>query len=114
MTSMMQRYRQVKDECPGMLLLFRMGDFYEAFNDDAEVLAAVLGLMTSTRRRDGERIGYGADTCIMAGFPYHQLEGYLKKLIREGHRVAICDQVDDPASVPKQQIHRHVTPGRLF
>lgn len=108
MTPMMKRYREVKDTCPGTLLLFRMGDFYETFYDDAQTVSRVLGLTLTTRNREG------ADPCAMAGFPYHHLDGYLKKLIREGHRVAICDQVDDPASVPKQQIHRHVTPGRLF
>ena len=83
---MMQQYREAKERHPGMLLLFRMGDFYELFDDDAEVAARVLGLTLTSRDK----------TIPMAGFPHHALERYLRKLLQPGHRVAICDQVEDP------------------
>src|SRR5690606_33605709 len=90
LTPMMQRYQEVKAETPGTLLLFRMGDFYELFYEDAQIAAKVLGL-TLTSRDKGS-----ANPVAMAGFPYHALEGYLQKLIAAGHRAAICDQVEDP------------------
>ena len=86
-TPMMQQYRDAKERPPGMLLLFRMGDFYELFDADADTGARVLGLTLTSRDK----------TVPMAGFPHHQLENYLHKLLRGGHRVAICDQVEDPA-----------------
>jgi DNA mismatch repair protein MutS len=86
-----------------MLLLFRVGDFYELFEADAEKATKLLGLTLTTR--DG--------TLPMAGFPHHALESYLHKLLRAGLRVAICDQVEDSsaAAVPRQDITRVVTPG---
>ncbi|HZU39208.1 MAG TPA: DNA mismatch repair protein MutS, partial [Gemmataceae bacterium] len=84
---MMQQYREAKERHPGMLLLFRMGDFYELFGDDAELASRLLGLTLTSRDK----------TIPMAGFPYHQLETYLHKLLHAGHRVAVCDQVEDPA-----------------
>src|SRR6266446_5810843 len=87
LTPMMQQYREAKERHPGMLLLFRMGDFYELFEADAEVAARVLGLTLTSRDK----------TIPMAGFPHHTLEPYLRKLLHAGHRVAICDQVEDPA-----------------
>src|SRR6266581_4526934 len=83
-TPMMQQYREAKDRHPGMLLLFRMGDFYELFFEDAELAARLLGLTLTSRDK----------TVAMAGFPHHQLENYLHKLIQAGQRVAICDQVE--------------------
>src|SRR5947199_4747825 len=85
MTPMMQQYRDAKERHPGMLLLFRMGDFFELFDDDAELAARELGLTLTSRDK----------TVRMAGFPHHQLESYLQKLLRKGHRVAVCDQVED-------------------
>ena len=103
---MMQQYREAKDRHPGMLLLFRMGDFYELFDSDAETAARLLGLtLTSTDK-----------TVSMAGFPHHSLEGYLRKLLQAGHRVAICDQVEDPAlakGLVRREVTRVVTPGTL-
>jgi DNA mismatch repair protein MutS len=89
-----------------MLLLFRMGDFYELFHEDAEFAARFLGLTLTSRDK----------TVPMAGFPHHQLEGYLKKLLQAGFRVAVCDQVEDPAlakGLVKRDITRVVTPGTL-
>src|SRR5213083_662038 len=106
MTPMMQQYQEAKERHPGMLLLFRMGDFYELFNDDAEVVSRVLGLTLTSRDK----------TTPMAGFPHHQLEPYLRKLLHSGHRVAICDQVEDPAvakGLVKREVTRVVTPGTL-
>jgi DNA mismatch repair protein MutS len=106
LTPMMQQYREAKDRHPGMLLLFRMGDFYELFDGDAEVAARVLGLTLTSRDK----------TIPMAGFPHHALEPHLRKLLQSGHRVAICDQVEDPAQAKglvKREVTRVVTPGTL-
>jgi DNA mismatch repair protein MutS len=106
MTPMMQQYREAKDRHPGLLLLFRMGDFYELFFEDAEVAARLLGL-TLTSRDKG---------VPMAGFPHHQLEAYLQKLLHCGHRVAVCDQVEDPAlakGLVRREVTRIVTPGTI-
>ena len=82
---MMQQYREAKERHPEMLLLFRMGDFYELFDEDAEVGARVLGMTLTSRDK----------TIPMAGFPHHALDIHLRKLLQAGHRVAICDQVED-------------------
>lgn len=95
--AIMEQYRAAKEKHPGMLLLFRMGDFYELFNDDAEIAHKLLGLTLTTRDR----------TATMAGFPHHQLEAYLHKLLREGQRVAICEPVEE--SLARGPIRREVT-----
>jgi DNA mismatch repair protein MutS len=103
---MMQQYQEAKARHPGMLLLFRMGDFYELFDTDAETAARILGLTLTSRDK----------TVSMAGFPHHSLEGYLRKLLQAGHRVAICDQVEDPAlakGLVRREVTRVVTPGTL-
>jgi DNA mismatch repair protein MutS len=103
---MMQQYREAKERHPGMLLLFRMGDFYELFDADAEVASKILGLTLTSRDK----------TVPMAGFPHHALEGYLQKLLQSGHRVAICDQVEDPAQAKglvRREVTRVVTPGTI-
>src|SRR6185369_16160860 len=105
-TPMMQQYRDAKSRHPGMLLLFRMGDFYELFDADAETAARVLGLTLTSRDK----------SIPMAGFPHHQLEQYLHKLLRQGHRVAVCDQVEDPSTAKglvKREVTRVVTPGTV-
>ena len=107
---MMQRYLEVKGQNPGTLLLFRMGDFYELFYEDAEVAARVLGLTLTSRDKGSP------NPVAMAGFPYHALDGYLQKLIRAGHRAAICEQVEDPKQAKglvKREVTRVVTPGTL-
>src|SRR6516225_8084316 len=106
LTPMMQQYREAKKHHPGMLLLFRMGDFFELFEDDAELAARVLGLTLTSRDK----------TVPMAGFPHHALEPHLRKLLHAGHRVAICDQVEDPAlakGLVRREVTRVVTPGTL-
>jgi DNA mismatch repair protein MutS len=106
LTPMMQQYREAKDRYPGMLLLFRMGDFYELFDADAETASRVLGLTLTSRDK----------TVPMAGFPHHALDNHLRKLLHAGHRVAICDQVEDPAlakGLVRREVTRVVTPGTL-
>src|SRR5207253_6321151 len=105
-TPMMQQYREAKERHPGMLLLFRMGDFYELFDQDAELGSQVLGLTLTSRDK----------TIAMAGFPHHQPENYLQKLLRAGHRVAVCDQVEDAAvakGLVRREVTRVVTPGTI-
>src|SRR5262245_61049902 len=106
MTPMMQQYRDAKERHPGMLLLFRMGDFFELFDDDAQVAAKVLGLTLTSRDK----------TMPMAGFPHHQLENYLHKLLRAGHRVAVCDQVEEASQAKglvRRDVTRVVSPGTI-
>ena len=110
LTPMMQQYRELKARDPDALLLFRMGDFYELFGDDAERASALLGLTLTTRDRDK------ADAMPMAGFPYHQLEPYLARIVSSGQRAAVCEQIEDPKAtkgIVKRDIVRVVTPGTL-
>jgi DNA mismatch repair protein MutS len=108
---MMQQYREMKARDPDALLFFRMGDFYEMFGEDAETGSALLGLTITTRDRDK-----GPDALPMAGFPHHQLDAYLAKVVAAGRRVAVCDQVEDPRfakGIVKREVTRVVTPGTL-
>ena len=95
---MIKQFRDIKKKHPDALLLFRCGDFYETYHDDASIAAKILGI-TLTRRNNG---GSG-DVTEMAGFPHHALDTYLPKLIRAGKRVAICDQLEDPKSMKKKE-----------
>ncbi|WP_397568459.1 DNA mismatch repair protein MutS [Schlesneria sp. T3-172] len=109
-TPAMQRYLEVKAQHPNAILLFRMGDFYELFYEDAVVASKVIGL-TLTSRDKGS-----TNPIPMAGFPYHQLDGYLQKLVRGGFRAAICEQMEDPKQAKgpvKRDVTRVVTPGTL-
>jgi len=109
-TPAMQRYLEVKAQNPGTILLFRIGDFYELFYEDAQTAARVLGL-TLTSRDKGS-----TNPIPMAGFPYHQLDHYLRRLIQAGFRAAVCEQVEDPAlakGLVKREVTRVVTPGTL-
>ena len=106
---MMQQYHEAKAAAGDALLLFRMGDFYELFFDDAKTAARALGLALTSRDK-------GENPVPMAGFPYHQLDAYLAKLIAAGHRAAICEQVEDPKKAKglvKRDVTRIVTPGTL-
>ncbi|WZO96855.1 DNA mismatch repair protein MutS [Isosphaeraceae bacterium EP7] len=108
-TPMMQQYRELKARDPDALLLFRMGDFYEMFGDDAERAAPLLGLTLTSRDK-------GPNAMPMAGFPHFALEGYLVKLIQAGQRAAVCEQVEDPKQAKglvRRDIVRVVTPGTL-
>ncbi len=106
---MMKQYNEAKKACPDALLLFRMGDFYEVFHDDAKVAAQTLGITLTSRDK-------GENATPMAGFPHHQWESYLGKLITAGLRVAVCDQVEDPKEAKglvRREITRIVTPGTV-
>ena len=110
-TPMMKQFYDFKAKYPDALLLFRCGDFYETYAEDAAIAADILGI-TLTKRGSGgtER----AVNTAMAGFPYHALDAYLPKLIRAGKRVAICDQLEDPKltkKLVKRGITEIVTPG---
>ena len=110
LTPMMERYLEVKRQNPGSILLFRMGDFYELFYEDAELAAKALGLTLTSRDKGSP------NPVPMAGFPYHALDGYLRKLILAGHRAAICEQVEDPKKAKglvKREVTQVVTPGTL-
>jgi len=111
-TPMLKQYFSIKAQHPEALLLYRVGDFYETYSDDAVLASKVLGLVL-TRRSNGEK----GDT-PMAGFPHHAIEGYLQKLIRSGHKVAICDQLEDPALCKNKLVKRGITeiltPGVAF
>ncbi|QEM02970.1 DNA mismatch repair protein MutS [Mucilaginibacter rubeus] len=107
-TPLMQQYNAIKVKYPGALLLFRVGDFYETFGEDAVKAAGILGIVL-TRRANG-----AATHIELAGFPHHSLDTYLPKLVRAGQRVAICDQLEDPKTtktIVKRGVTELVTPG---
>lgn len=93
MTPFMKQYNELKEKHPERLLLFRLGDFYEAYDEDATKIGEILGI-TVTRKFNSKDKGSDGHALKMAGFPYHALDTYLPKLIRAGMRVAICDQLD--------------------
>jgi len=107
-TPLMQQHRAIKQKYPDAILLFRVGDFYETFGEDAVIASKVLGI-TLTKRNNG-----AASSSELAGFPYHSLDTYLHKLVKAGHRVAICDQLEDPKTVKgivKRGVTDMLTPG---
>lgn len=107
---MMRQYHALREQHPHAILLFRLGDFYEAFFEDAHVVARELQLtLTSRPVAKGRRVP-------MCGIPHHALSTYLRRLIDRGHRVAICDQVEDPRqarTLVKREVVRVVTPGTV-
>jgi DNA mismatch repair protein MutS len=107
-TPMMQQHRAIKQKYPDAILLFRVGDFYETFGQDAVIASQVLGI-TLTKRNNG-----AAASLDLAGFPHHALDTYLHKLVKAGYRVAICDQLEDPKQakgVVKRGVTDMITPG---
>ena len=107
-TPLMKQHKDIKAKYPDAVLLFRVGDFYETFNEDAHIASRVLGI-TLTKRSNGS-----ASSVDLAGFPYHSLETYLHKLVKAGYRVAICDQLEDPKltkGIVKRGVTELVTPG---
>ena len=109
LTPMMQQFFSLKAKHPDAIMLFRCGDFYETYCEDAVTAASILGI-TLTKRNNGA----GVKGDEMAGFPHHALDTYLPKLIRAGKRVAICDQLEDPKltkKLVKRGITELVTPG---
>lgn len=107
-TPLMKQYNQIKTKYPGAILLFRVGDFYETFGEDAVKAAQILGIVL-TKRANGS-----ASHIELAGFPHHSLDTYLPKLVRAGQRVAICDQLEDPKmtkTIVKRGVTELITPG---
>ena len=108
LTPLMRQYNMIKSKHPDKIMLFRMGDFYEAFNADAKKVSKVLNItLTSRGKSDFTRTP-------LAGFPYHALDSYLHKLLKAGLKVAICEQIEDPKKakgIVKRDITEIVTPG---
>ncbi len=110
-TPLMQQYREIKARHPGTILFFRMGDFYETFYEDAELIARILGI-TLTSRNNG-----GASQVPLAGVPVKAGPEYVRKLVQLGHRVSICEQVEDPKTakgVVRREVVETITPGAAF
>jgi DNA mismatch repair protein MutS len=110
-TPLMRQYQQVKSKYPDTVLLFRMGDFFETFDEDAKITSKVLGIVLTKRGN-----GTSGETPL-AGFPHHALDAYLPKLLRAGYRVAICEQLEDPKfakGIVKRDVIEVVTPGVSF
>lgn len=109
-TPMMRQYLAVKAEYPDMLLFYRMGDFYELFYDDAKTASRLLGItLTARGQSNGQPV-------TMAGVPFHSAEGYLAKLVAQGHSVALCEQIGDPATSKgpvERKVMRVITPGTI-
>ena len=111
-TPLLKQYFSIKAQHPEAVLLYRVGDFYETYSDDAVLASKVLGIVL-TKRSNGDK-----GSVEMAGFPHHAIETYLQKLVRAGYKVAICDQLEDPALVKTKLVRRGVTeiltPGIAF
>ncbi|MBI3912012.1 MAG: DNA mismatch repair protein MutS, partial [Armatimonadetes bacterium] len=111
LTPLFRQYWEIKKQYPDVLLLFRLGDFYETFYDDATVTAQALDIVLTSRP------GAGGERVPMAGIPFHAAERYVARLIAAGHRVAICDQVEDPRfakGLVRRKVTRVVTPGTVL
>ncbi len=111
LTPMMEQYWKFKEQHTDKLLLFRMGDFFETFFDDAKLTSKILGITLTARNKKDD------DPIALAGFPHHALDNYLDKLVRSGLKVAICEQVEDPkqaVGVVKRDIVRIITPGAIL
>jgi DNA mismatch repair protein MutS len=108
LTPMLEQYFEIKRQVPDAIVFYRLGDFYEMFFEDAEKAAPILDLVLTARGKGGE------SETPMCGVPYHAAEGYIAKLIRHGFRVALCDQVEDPAAakgIVRREVVRIITPG---
>jgi len=111
LTPLMKQYLSIKSQYPHAILLFRMGDFYETFFDDAVIASKELNIVLTARGK-----GVNGQAVPLAGIPYHALDTYIAKLIRKGHRVAICEQVEDPKlakGLVKREVVRVITPGTI-
>ena len=116
LTPMMKQYLEIKANNPDSILFFRLGDFYEMFAEDAKVASAELDL-TLTSRDKGKHAKPVEEQIPMCGIPYHASEAYIARLIAKGYKVAICEQVEDPAQAKglvKRDIIRVVTPGTVI
>ncbi|XCN75204.1 MAG: DNA mismatch repair protein MutS [Candidatus Electrothrix aestuarii] len=107
-TPMLRQYLEIKEQHPGTILFYRMGDFYEMFFEDAETASRVLGITLTSRNKGDE------NQVPMCGVPYHAVSGYLSKMVKAGYRVAICEQAEDPKEakgIVKREVVRVVSPG---
>lgn len=112
LTPMMRQYLEIKQQQPDCILFFRLGDFYEMFADDARLASRVLDLTLTTRDRGKDK----EEQTPMCGVPYHSAEGYIARLVQKGYKVAICEQMEDPAlakGLVKRDVTRIVTPGTV-
>ena len=110
LTPAMKQFHHFKAKYPDAVLFFRMGDFYETFHEDARTVSRVLGLVLTSRGKSG------GNPIPLAGLPYHAVDGYLKKMLQAGYKVAVCEQVEDPKKakgIVKRDVVRVVTPGTL-
>jgi len=106
---MMRQFKAAKEQHPDAVLFFRMGDFYEMFLDDAELCSRVLGLTLTSRSKE--------QNLPMCGFPWKAASGYIRKMLAAGYKVAICEQIEDPAQakgIVKREVIRVITPGTAF
>ena len=113
LTPMMRQYLEIKEQNKDSILFFRLGDFYEMFNEDAQTASRELDLVLTTRDRGKEK----EDQTPMCGIPYHSSDGYIARLIAKGYKVAICEQTEDPAlakGLVKRDIIRVITPGTVI
>jgi len=111
LTPLMQQYWEIKNQYPTEVVLFRMGDFYEMFHRDAEIAAPIVGIALTQRNKKAQ------DATKMCGVPHHSIAGPIAKLLAAGHRVAICDQIEDPAmakGIVKRAVTRVLTPGMVY
>ena len=109
---MLKQYMAIKKEYPDSILFFRLGDFYEMFYEDAKVASKVLGIALTSRNKSDKK-----NSVPLCGVPHHSAEPYLTKLLKSGHKVAICEQVEDPKSakgVVKRKVVRVLTPGAVL
>ena len=110
-TPMMQQYQRIKRDCSDAVLFFRMGDFYEMFNEDAKTASRILEIALTSRSKNK------ANQTPMCGIPHHSANGYISKLIKAGKKVAICEQTEDPKlakGLVQREIVRIVTPGTVL
>src|SRR5690554_706013 len=111
LTPMLKQFTSIKEKHPDKIILFRIGDFYETFFEDAEKAAQILGITLTSRNKKDE------NAIPLAGFPYHSLKNYLDKLIKSGEKVVICEQLEDPkkaVGLVKRDIVEIITPGAII
>lgn len=112
LTPMRRQYQQIKDQHKDCILMFRLGDFYEMFDEDAKLTARELDLTLTTRDRGKPK----EEQTPMCGVPYHSVDSYIARLVQKGYKVAICEQMEDPATAKglvQRDITRIITPGTV-
>src|SRR5512136_1637633 len=111
LTPVMRQYQELKAKHPDTILFFRIGDFYETFESDAELISRELEIVLTSRSKSGD------NRIPLAGVPYHAADGYIARLVGKGYRVAVCEQVGDPKTtkgIVKREISRIITPGTVI